>query len=75
MESNYKSPVRKLVKFFEQSRDKWKMRALKSSIDIIRYKNRIKFLESSKAKFISENKDLKEKLALIEEELKKKFAD
>ncbi len=71
MESDYKSPLKKLVKFFEKSRDKWKVRALKSSEDIIRFKNRIKFLESSKAKVISENKALKEKLSLIEEELKK----
>ena len=72
MEHEYKSPLKKLVKFFEISRNKWKERALKSSTNIIRYKNRIKFLESSKAKVISENQDLKEKLALIEKELKKK---
>lgn len=72
MEYDYKSPLKKLVRFFEKSRDKWKARALKSSEDVIRFKNRIKFLESSKAKVISENKALKEKLSLIEEELKKK---
>jgi len=75
MESDYKSPLRKLVRFFEKSRDKWKERALKSSEDIIRFKNRIKFLESSKAKVIAENRSLKEKLALIEKDLKKKIIE
>jgi len=72
MELDYKSPLKKLVNYFEKSRDKWKKRALKSSTDIIRYKNRIKFLESSKSKFISENKKLKEQLASLEKEIKKK---
>ncbi len=75
MQDNYKSPLRKLIKFFEKSRDKWKARALSSSTEIIRYKNRIKFLESSKSKVISENKNLKEKLNLTEKELKKNKKD
>lgn len=72
MELDYKSPLRKLVKHFKKSRDKWKERALESSNNIIRYKNRIKFLESSKSKVKSELKTLKAKLTSIETELKKK---
>lgn len=74
MEFNYKSPLRKLAKYFKESRDKWKKRSLKASADIIRYKNRIKFLESSKSKVIAKNKILKEKIDAFEREsLKKKL--
>lgn len=71
MEREYKSPLKKLAKFFEQSRDRWKKRAINLSKDVIRYKNRIKFLESSKSKIKTELKLTKEKLMALECELKK----
>lgn len=45
----YKSPQRKLVRFFEKSRTQWKAkcRAAKATIKVL--KNRIRFLEESKA--------------------------
>ena len=47
----YKSPQRKLVRFFEKSRTQWKAkcRAAKATIKVL--KNRIEFLEESKARW------------------------
>jgi hypothetical protein len=47
----YKSPQRKLVRFFETSRTQWKAkcRAAKATIKVL--KNRIQFLEASKARW------------------------
>src|SRR5215475_13831885 len=47
----YKSPQRKLVRFFEKSRTQWKAkcRAAKATIKVL--KNRIGFLEESRARW------------------------
>jgi len=66
MIDQYKSPLRKLVKFFEQSRDKWKERSKDLQRKLIYCKNKIKFLEKS-----SENKALEARIATLEKTLKK----
>ena len=47
----YKSPQRKLIRFFEKSRTQWKAkcRVAKATIKVL--KNRIQFLEESKARW------------------------
>jgi hypothetical protein len=47
----YKSPHRKLIRFFEKSRTQWKAkcRAAKATIKVL--KNRLEFLEESKARW------------------------
>ena len=45
----YKSPRRKLVRFFEKSRDQWKTKHHQAKADVKRLTNRIRFLEQSKA--------------------------
>ena len=47
----YKSPQRKLVRFFEKSRTQWKAkcRVAKATIKVL--KNRLQFLEESKARW------------------------
>jgi len=72
MENQYKSPLRKLVKFFEKSRDQWKDKTLKMREVIKYYKNRVRFLESSKEELASKNKALKTKNEELEKLLKKK---
>ncbi len=47
-EKVYTSPQRKLVKFFEKSRDTWKARCLKGQATIHRLKNRATWLEQSR---------------------------
>jgi hypothetical protein len=47
----YKSPPRKLIRFFEKSRTQWKAkcRAAKATLKVL--KNRIEFLQKSKARW------------------------
>ncbi len=61
----YKSPPRKLVKFFEKSRDRWKAKCREAKIDVKRLKNRIRFLEKSKERWKSRVKELEAELAMV----------
>ena len=61
--SIYKSPERKLVRFFETSRDKWKAKARESKRVLKRLKNRIRFLETSRARWKAKAKRLEGELA------------
>ena len=47
-DKTYKSPIRKLVHFFENSRDQWKAKHRKAKANEKRLKNRVRFLENSK---------------------------
>jgi chromosome segregation ATPase len=44
----YKSPRRKLLRFFEKSRDQWKAKCLEAKATVKRLQNRVRFLEKSK---------------------------
>ena len=44
----YKSPARKLIRFFEKSRDQWKSKHHQAKANVKRLSNRICFLEKSK---------------------------
>ncbi len=68
----YKSPLKKLVKFFEKSRGNWKERSTDLQRKLIYCKNKINFLAKSKAKIKSENKTLKARISTLEKTLKKK---
>jgi hypothetical protein len=70
MEDNYKSPLKKLVTFFEMSRDQWKKKAVKAKIKNKLCQNRIKFLEMSKASLKTQNKELKNEKEKLLQELK-----
>jgi hypothetical protein len=61
----YKSPTRKLVKFFENSRSQWKAKCKKAKRTIKQLKHRVRFLETSKAVLKSRVKKLKAELAQI----------
>jgi len=62
-DKTYKSPRRKLVKFFERSRDRWKAKSLEAKKVIKRLGNRVRFLECSKAAYQQQVKALEEQLA------------
>lgn len=62
----YKSPIRKLLHFFEKSRNNWKGKTLQTKQELKLAKNRIVFLEESKAALKDENKILKEKVKVLE---------
>ena len=62
-EKTYKSPIKKLVTFFEKSRDNWKDKYLKKKIDLKRAKNQINDLKQRK-------EDWKDRAIKAENELK-----
>jgi len=59
---NYKSPLKKLVQFFQESRDNWKKKAQAAKQALKLARNRIRFLEESKAKLKAEVNRLKTQL-------------
>jgi hypothetical protein len=64
-ERTYKSPQRKLVKFFEKSRNQWKDKCQEGKKTIKRLKNRNRFLEASKEHWKSRVKELEDELAQL----------
>lgn len=62
---NYKSPQRKLVKFFEKSRNKWKGKCQEAKSKVKKLNNRIRFLEKSKDQWKTRVKELEEELTAI----------
>jgi predicted nuclease with TOPRIM domain len=61
-DKTYKSPLRKLARFFEQSRDRWKAKSHEGKAKVKRLQNRVRFLERSKA-------DLKSQVKALEAEV------
>ena len=59
----YKSPRRKLVRFFEKSRDQWKTKHHQAKADVKRLTNRVRFLERSKANLQKQVAELQQALA------------
>ena len=60
---DYKSPLRKLVTFFENSRNQWKEKYQLAKKTIKRLSNRVRYLEQSKEQW-------KQKAIALEQELK-----
>lgn len=61
----YKSPRRKLVKFFEKSRDQWKAKSIAAKAQVKYLKNRIRYLEVSQEKWKSKAIELEKELARL----------
>ena len=59
---HFKSPARKLVHFFQQSRNRWKAKYQHSKSDVKRLENNNKYLKKR-------NTQLKEKVKTLESEL------
>ena len=59
----YKSPVKKLVRFFEKSRDQWKAKCLEAKATAKGLKHRIGYLEQSKMEWKTKAKELEKELA------------
>jgi len=59
----YKSPIRKLVRFFEKSRDQWKTKCLEAKATAKGLKHRIGYLEQSKMEWKTKAKELEKGLA------------
>lgn len=75
-EKTYKSPLKKLVKFFEKSRDNWKSKYFEKKIELKRAKNQINDLKHRKEDWKDRAIEAENKLKEIEREsseVKKKF--
>ena len=59
----YKSPVRKLVRFFKKSRDQWKAKCLEAKATAKGLQHRIRYLERSKVEWKTRAKELEKELA------------
>ena len=59
----YKSPVRKLMKFFEESRDKWKAKCQSAKKQVKALKNRVRSLERKVAQMREQALELETRLA------------
>lgn len=66
MSTQYKSPPHKLIKFFEEARDKWREKTSLAKKELKLKGNRIKFLEVSKAKLKKEVTTLKQRVRELE---------
>ena len=62
----YKSPLRKLVKFFEKSRDNWKQKSLKYKKENRRLNKKLRVLETAKKRWKDETIILRKQLKNIE---------
>jgi len=60
---SYKSPQRKLVRFFEKSRNQWKAKCHKAKSTVKQLKNKVRFLEESRQQWKSRTKELEGELA------------
>ncbi len=63
-ENEYKSPRRKLVTFFEKSRDQWKEKCSKAKAKVKQLNNRVRFLEKSKGQLKNEIESLRIELSI-----------
>ena len=63
----YKSPLRKLVQFFEKSRDSWKAKSLANKKENRQLKKKLRTLETSKKKWKDEAINLRKQLKNLEQ--------
>lgn len=59
----YKSPVRKLARFFEKSRDQWKAKCREAKAQVKLLEKRVRFLEGSRDRWKSQVKELEAEVA------------
>jgi len=64
-DKTYKSPVRKLVRFFENSRDQWKSKHHKVKASVKRLNNRVRYLEKSKGQWKKRVQELEMEVARL----------
>ncbi len=64
-DKTYKSPLRKLVRFFEKSRNQWKAKHQQAKASVKRLKNRVHFLEQSKEQWKNRVPELELEIARL----------
>jgi len=71
----YKSPLRKLVQFFEKSRNSWKEKALTNKKENRQLKKRLRVLETAKKRWKDESINLRKQLKNLEKTTKNDLAE
>jgi hypothetical protein len=66
----YKSPLRKLVRFFEASRENWKQKCVALRGELKLCKNQVRAVEKSRKHWRQVAEDAAKQAALLEEKLK-----
>ena len=69
--SHYKSPTRKLLQFFEKSRDGWKRKCLEAKVRVKRLGNRVRSLQRSRDQWKEQAMGQREELRQLRQELEK----
>ena len=65
----YRSSTRKLVKFFERSRDQWKQKCLGAKLRVKRLHTKVADLQGSRQRWTGEAKQLRAEVARLQAEL------
>ncbi len=68
----YKSPIKKLARFFEKSRDQWKATYSEAKTTIVYLRNRVHSLEKSRDHWKRQAQEATEKLKVYEAQTQKK---
>lgn len=63
--SKYKSPRRKLVKIFEDGRDKWKKKCQEAKYTVKLLSNKVRYLEKRKSELTLRVKELEKELKRV----------
>ena len=71
-DKTYKSPLRKLTRFFEQSRDGWKEKYGNVKTQNKFLQNRVLYLKKTKARWKQEALQLREEVNLLRSEVSKR---
>ncbi len=74
-EKEYKSPKWKLIRFFESSRDKWKIKAKDAKYQIKLLRKRVKYLEQNKREFKKRSRNLEIEVQQMKDKEKKLLAE
>ena len=70
----HRSPIKKLVKFFEQSRDNWKAKCLEAKRRVKLLHTKVADLRASRERWKQEAKQLRAELEQLREELEEQKA-
>jgi len=68
-EKTYRSPLRKLLRFFQRSRDGWKRKHQQAKVVSKRLSNRVRKLEASRDQWKERAKQGQQELRRLREEL------
>ena len=74
-EKKYKSPKWKLIRFFEGSRNKWKIKAKDAKYQIKLLRKRVKYLEQHKREFKERSNNLELQVQQIKDKEKRMQAE